>query len=163
MKSAYCAPKPSKIVNKVGWAQTNSAGFHTVKVLKILNLRQLNQVRYSISCRIMKETLKISQFYSFKFSDQRSCHIRKFWATFVCKKPKKSPPERGPLNSFSTPNCHRPTQPQLELEWLHNDLDHPTPPTHETLCCCCAAGWVTIGDSTSLLTSNRATVNVGKS
>ena len=31
---------------------------------------------------------------------------------------------------------------------------HPhTPPPHETLCCCCAAGRVTIGDSTSLLTT----------
>ena len=56
--------------------------------------------------------------------------------------------------------CHIPTQPQLELEWLHNlDLDQH-PPTHETLCCCCAAGRVTIGDSTSLLTTYRATVYV---
>ena len=37
-----------------------------------------------------------------------------------------------------------------------------TPPTkpHETLCCSCAAGRVTIGDSTSLLTTYRATLNV---
>ena len=31
---------------------------------------------------------------------------------------------------------------------------------NETPCCCCAAGRVTIGDSTSLLTTYRATVNV---
>ena len=37
---------------------------------------------------------------------------------------------------------------------------HPTPPTHETLYCCCAAGRVTIGDSTSLFTAYRATMNV---
>ena len=36
-------------------------------------------------------------------------------------------------------------------------MDHPT---HETLCCGCAAGRVTIGDSTSLLTTCMATANV---
>ena len=39
---------------------------------------------------------------------------------------------------------------------------HPPHPTHKTLCCCCAAGQVTIGDSTSLLTTYRATMNVSQ-
>jgi hypothetical protein len=44
----------------------------------------------------------------------------------------------------------------LNLNWT----TPPAPPHHESLCCCCAAGRVTIRDSTSLLTTYRATVNV---
>ena len=62
--------------------------------------------------------------------------------------------------------CHSPTQPQLNLNssWSDYIMTWTTqpPPTHETLCCCCAAGRVTIGDSTSLLTTYRANVNVWK-
>ena len=63
-------------------------------------------------------------------------------------------------------SCQSPTQPQLNLNssWSDYIMTWTTPPTttHETLCCCCAAGRVTIGDSTSLLTTTtyRATVNV---
>ena len=54
------------------------------------------------------------------------------------------------LNSTST-------QIGVTTQWPGLPTTHPT---HETLCCCCAAGRVTIGDSKSLLTTYRATVNV---
>ena len=56
------------------------------------------------------------------------------------------------------------TQPLLNLNssWsdyiLHNDMDHPTTPPHPRKLH--AAGQVTLGDSTSLITTYRATVNV---
>ena len=53
------------------------------------------------------------------------------------------------------------TQLNLNSSWSDYIMTWTTPPTHhETLCCCCAAGRVTIGDSTSLLTTYRATMNV---
>ena len=69
--------------------------------------------------------------------------------------------------SFKICSCHSPTQPQLNLNSSWSDYimpwtTPPTPPTppKQTLCCCCAAGRATIGDSTSLLRTYRATVNV---